>query len=256
MSNAATVQFSANDVCAGSQTTFISNSTPDSGTIVQFLWDFDNDSIFDDGSGITENKLFTTAGTYSVGLMIISNYGDTNSVYQDVVINPIAIAGFVAPEVCEQVATSFTSTSTISDGSIVNYEWEFDNNSLYDDATGANSSNVFPSYGTFLVGLRVTSDSGCVSIVGNNITVNPLPSVDFTFNEVRQAGSKQSSFKIWNAKLAYRKDRDAKWEYELVGNNLLATGSETSVNIGNFSTSINERFILPRFISFRVRYQL
>ena len=88
--------------------------------------------------------------------------------------------------------------------------------------------------------------------IWNSVTVTS----DFTFNEVRQDGAKQSSFKIWNAKLAYRKDKDAKWEYELVGNNLLATGSETSVNQSLVSFNINERFILPRFISFRLRYQL
>ncbi|MGK0308981.1 MAG: hypothetical protein ACI8RP_001948, partial [Urechidicola sp.] len=63
-------------------------------------------------------------------------------------------------------------------------------------------------------------------------------------------------FKIWDAKLAYRKDRDAKWEYELVGSNLLATGSRASVSQNNISFNINETFILPRFISLRVRYQL
>jgi hypothetical protein len=79
---------------------------------------------------------------------------------------------------------------------------------------------------------------------------------DFTFNEVRQNGSKQSSFNIWNAKLAYRKDRDAKWEYELVGNNLLATGSQVNVSQSIIAFTVNERFILPRFVSLRVRYQL
>jgi hypothetical protein len=59
-----------------------------------------------------------------------------------------------------------------------------------------------------------------------------------------------------NAKIAYRKDRDAKWEYELVGSNLLATGSNASVNQGVVSFNVRETFILPRFISFRVRYQL
>ena len=88
--------------------------------------------------------------------------------------------------------------------------------------------------------------------IWNSVTLT----TNFTFNEVRQAGSKQSSFNIWNAKLAYRKDRDAKWEYELVGNNLLATSSETNVSSNLSSFNINERFILPRFISFRVRYQL
>ena len=86
----------------------------------------------------------------------------------------------------------------------------------------------------------------------NSLTVTS----DFTFNEVRQAGSKQSSFNIWNAKFAYRKDRDAKMEYELIGSNLLATGSQTSVGTSLISINVNERFILPRFISFRIRYQL
>ena len=79
---------------------------------------------------------------------------------------------------------------------------------------------------------------------------------DFSFNEVRQGGSVQNSYKIWDAKLAYRKDRDAKWEYELVGSNLLATGSRASVSQSNISFNINETFILPRFVSLRVRYQL
>jgi len=88
--------------------------------------------------------------------------------------------------------------------------------------------------------------------VWNSLTVTS----DFTFNEVRQEGRKQNSFKIWNAKLAYRKNRDAKWEYELVGSNLLAAGSRTSVSQSNISFNINETFILPRFVSVRVRYQL
>ena len=88
--------------------------------------------------------------------------------------------------------------------------------------------------------------------IWNSVTLTS----DFTFNEVRRDGIKQSSFNIWNAKLAYRKDRDAKWEYELVGNNLLATGSQVNISQSIIAFTVNERFILPRFISFRVRYQL
>ena len=88
--------------------------------------------------------------------------------------------------------------------------------------------------------------------IWNSVTLTS----DFTFNEVRRDGSKQSSYNIWNAKLAYRKDRDAKWEYELVGNNLLATGSQVDISQSIIAFTVNERFILPRYISFRVRYQL
>ena len=79
---------------------------------------------------------------------------------------------------------------------------------------------------------------------------------DFSYTETRQEGSVVNSFKIWNASLAYRKDNDAKWEYELVGNNLLGTGFQSSVNQGVVSFTVNQTFILPRFVSLRVRYQL
>ena len=88
--------------------------------------------------------------------------------------------------------------------------------------------------------------------IWNSLTVK----TDFSYNETRQEGNVINSFKIWNASFAYRKDKDAKWEYELVGSNLLATGSNLNVNQNIISFSINERFILPRFVSFRVRYQL
>ena len=70
-----------------------------------------------------------------------------------------------------------------------------------------------------------------------------------------------SNVLVWVAILcsiiyAYRKNKDAKWEYELIGSNLLGTDSRTSVNVNNISRSINETFILPRFVSLRLRYQL
>ena len=79
---------------------------------------------------------------------------------------------------------------------------------------------------------------------------------DFSYNEVRQNGEVQNLFKIWDASFSYRKDEDAKWEYEIEASNLLGTGSRASVNAGNIVNSVNKTFILPRFISFRVRYQL
>jgi len=88
--------------------------------------------------------------------------------------------------------------------------------------------------------------------IWNSLTVKS----DFSYNETRQEGSAINSFQIWNATLAYRKDKDAKWEYELVGSNLLATGSQVSVNQGIISFNLKETFILPRFVSLRVRYQL
>ena len=88
--------------------------------------------------------------------------------------------------------------------------------------------------------------------IWNSLTVRS----NFAYNEVRQAGEVQNSFNIWNFSMSYRKDRDAKLEYEFAANNILGEESRVSVNSGNISNSINETFILPRLLTFKVRYQL
>ncbi|MHB0754709.1 carboxypeptidase-like regulatory domain-containing protein [Polaribacter sp. M15] len=88
--------------------------------------------------------------------------------------------------------------------------------------------------------------------IWNSLTLT----ADYSYTDQRQNGESTNTFSILNAKLAYRKNRDAKLEYELIGSNLLATGSQASVNQSIIAFTTNERFILPRFISLRLRYQL
>ncbi|WP_298779976.1 carboxypeptidase-like regulatory domain-containing protein [uncultured Polaribacter sp.] len=88
--------------------------------------------------------------------------------------------------------------------------------------------------------------------IWNSVTLRS----DFSYNEVLQNDEIQNTFSIWDASLSYRKNRDAKWEYEIQGSNLLGTSSRARVNSTNILFSINETFILPRLLSFRVRYQL
>lgn len=88
--------------------------------------------------------------------------------------------------------------------------------------------------------------------IWNSLTVRS----DYSYTEVRQNGQHQNSFNVWNFSMGYRKDRDAKWEYEFEASNILGTESRVTVNNGNISNSIRETFILPRLITFRVRYQL
>lgn len=181
---ATTVQFTAQDVCQGSQTTFISTSSTTTGSITQFLWDLDNDGAFDDATGNTINYLFVNPGTYPVGLKIVVSNGDRDSIYQNVVINPVANADFTWNEVCDGVGMPLTTTSTISSGTITMFDWELNNNASFNDASGASINHQFPSYGSYPVSLRVTSDSGCVSTVTKDVLVNPNPTVDFTWNDV------------------------------------------------------------------------
>ena len=80
---------------------------------------------------------------------------------------------------------------------------------------------------------------------------------DYTSNNFsNQDNTIDNTFEFWNASLAYRKDRDAKFEYEIKATNLLDTRSQNDSSAGAVSVSAQEYFIQPRFISFRLRYQL
>ncbi len=64
------------------------------------------------------------------------------------------------------------------------------------------------------------------------------------------------SFQNWDATLSYRKNRDAKWEYEIKATNLLDTKAQVRNSANYFSVFSSETFIQPRFITFRFVYTL
>lgn len=64
------------------------------------------------------------------------------------------------------------------------------------------------------------------------------------------------SFQNWNASLSYRKDRDAKWEYEINAVNILNIDSQVRNSANNVSVFTSETFIQPRFITFRCIYKI
>jgi PKD repeat protein len=55
--------------------TFTDASTDSDGTIASRGWDTDNDGAFDDGTGTTASRTFTSAGTYTVRLQVTDDDG-------------------------------------------------------------------------------------------------------------------------------------------------------------------------------------
>ncbi|MCK0178988.1 TonB-dependent receptor family protein [Flavobacteriaceae bacterium S0862] len=105
---------------------------------------------------------------------------------------------------------------------------------------------------------------------GNTKTYTKIPSVevdayilktftfrtDYAFNSFTDQNDIENTFEFWNASLAYRKDRDAKFEYEIKATNLLDTRSQYQSSTSAVAVSATEYFIQPRFVSFRLRYEL
>ncbi len=68
------------------------------------------------------------------------------------------------------------SGSTDTDGTIVKYEWDFDNDGTY-DAEGVTCTHVYDSYGTKTVRLRVTDDMGATATTTMTVEVNAPPQI-------------------------------------------------------------------------------
>lgn len=73
---------------------------------------------------------------------------------------------------------------------------------------------------------------------------------------VQDTETTSQSFQNWDAQLLYRKEKDAKWEFELKMTNILNIDSQVRTSANTISVLNSETFIQPRFITLRVVYNL
>ncbi len=126
-----------------------------SKSIVSYFWNWGDgtNNTITNGTAIAFHT-YATASTVTVALTIT----DINGA-KDVVNNNVNIVGNVVPTASfTSVITAYTvtgtSTSTDSDGTVVNYEWNWGDNTTLD--TTANPSHTYVLAGTYTIRLKVT----------------------------------------------------------------------------------------------------
>jgi PKD repeat protein len=171
---------------AGQAVTFDSacSRDPDStGRITGRAWDLDNDGSFDDGTGTTATKTFSTSGTFTVRLGVMDNSNNVDVETKTVTVNAPPSASFTSSPANPSTGTAvtFTSTSTDSDGTITGQAWDLDNDGGFDDGTTASVSQTFATPGEKTVKLRVTDNRGTQDTETKTIAVaNRAPTVAIT----------------------------------------------------------------------------
>jgi PKD repeat protein len=172
-----------NQCLTGNSFSFATNATVSAGT-VSYAWNFG-----DGGNSTAQNPShgYAAAGTYQVKLIVTTNNGCKDSTTQSVTVFPQPAASFTignSTQCLSNNSFAFTSTSTVSSGSIANYSWSF--------GDGATSSAQNPTYsyataGTYQVKLVVTTNNGCKDSITQAVTVYPQPtSVSYTINNGNQ----------------------------------------------------------------------
>jgi gliding motility-associated-like protein len=170
-----TVDFSFTNACAGENTNFLDLSTTTDGTINTWTWDFGDMS-----GSIANNPIhpYPAPGSYTTTLIAGSTNGCSDTVAYVVDVNPVPIAIISSDVACAGQETMFEDQSFISSGTIVDWEWDFENGVHIDNSQ--EPTYTFAIQGSYPVSLTVTSDLGCTGTTDTNIVVLQGPVADFS----------------------------------------------------------------------------
>jgi gliding motility-associated-like protein len=171
--------FTASSVCVGDIMNFKDKSTVPTGVIKTWNWNFgDNNSISQVSSPL---HVYTTAGKYTVLLVVASDEGCSDTTIQVVTVLDSPVVDFNVTGICKKNTLTITDKTTTT-SSIISWNWNFGD---------GGTSNVqqppphtYSASGTYLITLRATTASGCAGIVSKNITVDNLPIANFTASNV------------------------------------------------------------------------
>jgi gliding motility-associated-like protein len=175
--------FTAADVCEGSATTFNNLSTISpcniNSSITTYDWNF---GVFPGTNSTLANPSFTfpTQGTFSVRLIVTSNYGFIDTVFKPVTVHAKPQAIFTASAVCANSTTIFTNNSVSTDP--LSYSWTSSPAGFVSNL--ASPTHTFPVAGTYTVELIIETSNLCRDTVAQPVIVNPNPVAGFTVPDI------------------------------------------------------------------------
>lgn len=153
-----------------------SRSYDPDGAVAAWRWDFDGDGTID-ADGVRPSWRFSTPGSHRVKLLAVDEWGAEAETLRTVnVVNrrPKAWITVPKPAMTGTPLRFDGSRSTDSDSRIVRYQWDFDNDWVW-DAEGVEAHHTYTGTGWRKVRLRVTDEWGARQTVYTYIDVLAPP---------------------------------------------------------------------------------
>ena len=203
--------------------------------IARYEWEVDTvfPYDFDEAAGVTPTVVYDTPGSYTVGLRVWDN-GVLNDLNGDdqvdederlsdqhfttvtVLGNLAPVADANGPYTVDEGSPVILDGSGSSDpnGDPLSYDWDLDDDGVYDNASGVNPSFTWMDNGTYPISLQV-SDSLLEDTAAGTVIVNDLgPSAAFTWSPEPQTEGSVVQFS--DTSISYP-DTIAAWSWDFAG---------------------------------------
>ena len=172
-------------VCLGQSVQFTGNDLNLQNPAVAWTYNFNNMQglPLPSAQAYSQNASFTynSALNYNVQLTATSAFGCSHIFSDTITVNPIPFADFSANNVCLNSAMLFSDASTISFGTIQQYNWQLGDGTV---SSIHNPTHLYATAGSKQVTLTVLSADNCVATNTKTVWVNPNPVANFTTTDV------------------------------------------------------------------------
>ena len=169
--------FTAVNHCLNATFELKNGSVSDSGSIIEYYWQFDDGSSSGDR---LPSHAFKTADSFNVSLRVKSEFDCTDSIAQAVVVHPIPQVDFAANAPCEGQALKIVNKSTLTKGFVDLVNWS----SKYGNGTADSLELMLNTFDSFQVKLIVSSNFSCMDSVEKQVRVFDKPKANFSVADV------------------------------------------------------------------------
>jgi len=170
--------FTVNDVCVGTATSFTNTSVGSDAQVSSWAWDFG-----DSNTSNTKNPSHTyaSAGIYNVTLTVNNNNSCSNTITKQVVVSNGVTSDFqeiTTACVGQTIHFNNLSTYTLSPfDEVYGFYWDFGDGTY---SPFQNPAKVYTNVGNYTITLLVRDKAGCLDMVTKNINILTNPVASFT----------------------------------------------------------------------------
>jgi len=142
------------DMTSGPSPLLVTFTDASVGNITTWEWDFDNDTVID-STEQNPTHLYDMPGVYDVSLTV-TGPGGTNTMTKLAYITSQPLAADFMADLTQVVAPQEVQFTDLSPGTIISWEWDFDNDSVI-DSTEQNPTHIYDTPGWYTVTLVISS---------------------------------------------------------------------------------------------------